>query len=93
MSESWSEMEGSGSHRATCACHSSCALRVGAPSIMLRLSYPLPRRCHRSGVYEAPTYRVKTRKGLNFVTTFALRTEDDKSKWILRGVAILCTID
>lgn len=47
----------------------------------------------KSGVYEAPTYRVKFRKGLNFITTFALRTEDDKSKWILRGVAILCTID
>ncbi|KAJ9508838.1 hypothetical protein QJQ45_028152, partial [Haematococcus lacustris] len=47
----------------------------------------------RTGVFEAPCYRVKTRKGLNFVTTFALRSEDDKSKWILRGVGILCTID
>ncbi|PNH08753.1 Dynein gamma chain, flagellar outer arm [Tetrabaena socialis] len=47
----------------------------------------------RSGYYEAPTYRVKARTGLNFITTFSLRTEDDKSKWILRGVAILCSID
>uniref|UniRef100_A0A061RL16 Flagellar outer dynein arm heavy chain gamma n=1 Tax=Tetraselmis sp. GSL018 TaxID=582737 RepID=A0A061RL16_9CHLO len=47
----------------------------------------------RSGVYEAPTYRVKKRTGLNFITTFPLRTEDDKSKWILRGVALLCSID
>lgn len=45
------------------------------------------------GQYEAPTYRVKIRKGLNFITTFALRTEDHKSKWVLRGVALLCSID
>ena len=45
------------------------------------------------GIYEAPTYRVKARKGYNFITTFSLRTEDDKSKWILRGVGILCSID
>jgi dynein heavy chain len=47
----------------------------------------------RAGIYEAPTYRVKARKGFNFITTFSLRTEDDKSKWILRGVALLCSID
>jgi len=47
----------------------------------------------KSGIYEAPTYRVKKRTGLNFITTFPLRTEDDKSKWILRGVALLCSID
>jgi dynein heavy chain len=47
----------------------------------------------KSGIFEAPTYRVKKRTGLNFITTFPLRTEDDKSKWVLRGVALLCTID
>lgn len=47
----------------------------------------------RGGIYEAPCYRVKARMGLNFITTFSLRTEDDKSKWILRGVALLCSID
>lgn len=47
----------------------------------------------RSGIYEAPTYRVKSRKGFNFITTFAVRTEDEKHKWILRGVGILCSID
>jgi len=47
----------------------------------------------RGGVYEAPCYRVKTRKGFNFITTFSLRTEDDKTKWTLRGVALLCSID
>jgi hypothetical protein len=43
------------------------------------------------GMYGAPTYRVTT--GLNFISTFQLRTEDDKSKWILRGLALLGSID
>lgn len=47
----------------------------------------------RGGIYEAPCYRVKTRKGFNFITTFSLRTEEDKAKWTLRGVALLCSID
>lgn len=47
----------------------------------------------KHNIYEAPTYRVKRRTGLNFITRFGLRTEDDKSKWILRGASLLCTID
>jgi dynein heavy chain len=43
--------------------------------------------------YEAPTYRVKKRTGLNFISTFPLRTEDPPSKWIMRGVALLCSVD
>ena len=45
------------------------------------------------GVYEAPTYRVKKRTGLNFISTFPLRTEDPPSKWVMRGVALLCSVD
>ena len=43
--------------------------------------------------FEAPCYRVKKRTGLNFISTFQLRTEDHPSKWILRGVALLCSVD
>ena len=43
--------------------------------------------------YDAPAYRVKKRTGLNFITTFPLRTEDPPSKWVLRGVALLCSVD
>ncbi len=43
--------------------------------------------------YEAPTYRIKKRTGLNFISTFPLRTEDPPSKWITRGVALLCSVD
>jgi len=46
-----------------------------------------------AGNYAAPTYRVKKRTGLNFITTFDLKSEDPPSKWIMRGVCLLCTID
>lgn len=44
-------------------------------------------------MFEAPCYKVKARKGLNYITSFSLRSEDDKAKWILRGAALLCSID
>jgi dynein heavy chain len=44
-------------------------------------------------VYEAPVYRTRARRGNNFITTFSLRTDDPPSKWVLRGVALLCAID
>lgn len=47
----------------------------------------------KKDIFECPTYRVKKRTGLNFITTFSLRTEDPKSKWVLRGVALLCSKD
>jgi len=43
--------------------------------------------------FNAPSYRVKKRTGLNFISKFELRTEDPPSRWTLRGVALLCTID
>jgi dynein heavy chain len=43
--------------------------------------------------FETPTYRVKSRTGQHFITTFPLRTEDPASKWIMRGVALLCSVD
>ena len=43
--------------------------------------------------YDCPAYRVKKRTGLNFISTFPLRTEDPPSKWIMRGAALLCSVD
>ena len=43
--------------------------------------------------FECPTCRVKRRTGQYFITTLSLRTEDPKSKWVLRGVALLCSKD
>ncbi len=47
----------------------------------------------KGGIFEAPVYRVKKRTGLNYVTSFPLRTDEPPSKWILRGVALLCSTD
>ena len=47
----------------------------------------------KSGVFEAPVYRIRKRTGLNYVAAFALKTEEPPSKWILRGVVLLCSID
>lgn len=47
----------------------------------------------QSGTFPAPTYTIKRRTGLNFITTLDLRTDEPVQKWILRGVALLCSID
>jgi dynein heavy chain len=47
----------------------------------------------KSGFFEAPCYRVKKRTGLNYITNFMLKTDEDRAKWILRGVALLCSTD
>ena len=47
----------------------------------------------KAGSFDCPVYRVKQRTGLNFVTTFSLRTDEEPSKWTLRGVALLCSVD
>jgi hypothetical protein len=36
-------------------------------------------------------YRYST--GQHFITTFPLRTEDPQSKWVMRGIALLCSVD
>jgi len=46
-----------------------------------------------SGTFASPTYNIKKRTGQFFITTFDLRTEDPPSKWIMRGVCLLCSID
>lgn len=47
----------------------------------------------KKDIFECPAYRVKKRTGLNYITSFPLRSEDVKSKWVMRGVALLCTKD
>jgi len=45
------------------------------------------------GVYAAPCYRTRERTGLNFISTFDLKSDEPSSKWIMRGVALLCSHD
>ncbi|CAK0759668.1 Dynein gamma chain, flagellar outer arm [Coccomyxa viridis] len=47
----------------------------------------------KTGTFEAPVYRTKKRTGLNYITSFSLKTDETPSKWIMRGVALLCTIE
>ena len=47
----------------------------------------------RKGVYEAPCYKVRQRTRANFIENLMLRTDQDRNKWILRGVALLCSIE
>ena len=46
-------------------------------------------------VYSAPCYTNKRRTGATFITQFDLRIDerDAPQKWILRGVALLASID
>ena len=47
----------------------------------------------KSGIFEAPLYKIRRRTGLNYIDKFSLRTDEPSSKWTLRGVALLCSID
>ena len=45
------------------------------------------------GFFEAPCYRVRRRTGANYIASFMLKTDQEKRKWVLRGAAILCSVD
>jgi len=44
-------------------------------------------------IYSCPVYRAPRRTGLNFITAVNLKTDEGSMKWVLRGVALLTTID
>ena len=43
--------------------------------------------------YTCPCYKAPRRTGLNFVTSVDLRVEENPSKWVLRGVALLTSTE
>ena len=47
----------------------------------------------KTSYYTCPCYKAPRRTGLNFVTSVDLRIEDNPSKWVLRGVALLTSTD
>lgn len=47
----------------------------------------------RTGFFEAPCYRVRRRTGQTYITNFMLKTDESRTKWVLRGAALLCSID
>ena len=43
--------------------------------------------------YSCPTYKAPRRTGLNYITSVELRTDDAATKWTLRGVCLLTSVD
>ena len=60
---------------------------------MLHISACLAKDKRRLGVFNAPVYRGKGRTGARYVDAVQLRTDAPPSKWVLRGVAVLCSTD
>jgi len=67
--------------------------KLFTPLPVLYVTGVLARDKKKEGNYAAPCYRVKQRTGLNYIEKLELRTEDPPSKWIMRGVGLLTTID
>jgi len=67
--------------------------KLYTPLPVLYVTGVLSRDKKKDGIYGCPCYRVKGRTGLNYIERFDLRTEDPASKWIMRGTALLCTVD
>ena len=67
--------------------------KLHCPLPVLYVSAVLATDKKKQGYFEAPCYKIKKRTGLNYVSNFMLRTEEEASKWVLRGVALLCSVD
>jgi dynein heavy chain len=48
-------------------------------------------RAKDNSIYVCPCYKVPRRTGLNYIFDIDLSTRDIPDKWILRGVALLCS--
>lgn len=67
--------------------------RLYAPLPVVHVTAVQAKDKRKLGVFDAPVYRSKGRTGLRFVTQLQLRTDAPASKWVLRGVAVLCSAD
>lgn len=74
-------------------CSGDESLAAALPAQVLHVTAVLAKDKKKSGVFEAPCYRVRRRTGANFVSTFMLRSDEERAKWVLRGVALLCSVD
>jgi len=67
--------------------------KLFAPLPILHISALQLKDKARSGYFEAPCYRVKRRTGANYIASFMLRSDEERAKWVHRGVALLCSVD
>lgn len=67
--------------------------KLYCPLPVMHVSAVLAKDKKKTGYFEAPCYKVKKRTGLNYVSNFMLSTTEESFNWVLRGVALLCSID
>jgi len=67
--------------------------RLYAPLPVMHVTAVQSKDKRKLGVFDAPTYRSKGRTGLRYIAQLQLRTDAPASKWVLRGVAVLCSSD
>jgi len=64
---------------------------IYAPLPVIHLNGVLASQKKTSGQYDCPLYRNPKRTGLNFISSCDLKIEEAQTKWILRGVCLLCS--
>ena len=67
--------------------------KLFSPLPVLHVTAVQVRDRKKSGFFEAPCYRVRRRTGANYIASFMLKTDEERMKWVLRGAALLCSID
>jgi dynein heavy chain len=67
--------------------------KLFSPLPVLHITAVQARDKRKTGFFEAPCYKVRRRTGQTYVCNFMLSTQESRTKWILRGAALLCSID
>ena len=67
--------------------------KLFSPLPVLHVTAVQARDKRRTGFFEAPCYKVRRRTGQNYIANFMLKTDESRTKWVLRGAALLCSID
>ena len=63
------------------------------PLLWISATGSIDRSKVKDNFYDCPVYRAPRRTGMNFITSVKLKAAEGSMKWVLRGVALLTTID
>jgi len=69
------------------------AKRLYQPLPVMHVTAVLSNERKALGYFKVPCYKVAKRTGATYVSTFMLKSDEDRTKWILRGAALLCSVD
>jgi dynein heavy chain len=67
--------------------------RLFTPLPVVHISGCLSKDRKRDSCFAAPVYRTKDRTSARFVTTLDLKTDEEPSKWTLRGAAVVMSTE